>query len=100
MDLTLTAFNCNGLERSLPYVMDLSQKHQVTFVCEHWLQLSELHTINEAVTQEGMWCHLKSSMDPLQNRKGRPFGGIGFICDSKSLAYGIIECQSECVLYK
>ena len=54
MDLTLTAFNCNGLERSLPYVMNLSQKHQVTFVCEHWLQLSELHTINEAVTQEGM----------------------------------------------
>ena len=45
--------------------------------------------------KDNKWCHIKSSMDPLVNRIGRLFGGVGFICDKDQFAYRILGCDSD-----
>ena len=41
-------------------------------------------------------CFLKSSIDPYDDLRGRPYGGTGFLCKKKSnVAYKIIECNND-----
>ena len=34
-------------------------------------------------------------MDPLVNWIGRPFGGVGFICDKDQFVFEILGCDSD-----
>ena len=94
--VNITAFNCNGLKISMDYVLDLVRKSDITFLCEHWLRCHELNTIKTIFQDQDRWCHLKSSVDPLNELKGRPFGGTGFICQRpQGLTYSVLESDSD-----
>ena len=93
---SLSTFNCNGLKSSFGYVSELANKHHrpINFICEHWLRPHEISTVIK---------DLQGSVDPLIHRNGRPFGGVGFICDDSLFEYRIIECDSDricCICYR
>ena len=43
--LTISSLNCNGLKGNIGYVTKLTSNHDVTFICEHWLQVHELDAV-------------------------------------------------------
>ena len=88
--------NCHGLKTNIGYVRDLSMRHIVNFICEHWLHPHELNTVQSIFEEDSKWCYLKSSIDPILKPKGRPFGGLGFICGKfEDIAYRIIDSESD-----
>ena len=100
-NLTLSILNCHGLKTNLGYVKDLVENNNVNFVCEHWLASHELSTVRSMFEEDNKWCHLQTSMDPMQSIKGRPFGGLGYICKHlPDTAYQILNIDSDrvCVL--
>ena len=92
----LSTWNCNGFKSCADYATQLSASHHVTFICEHWLLPHELPTIRKTFSDQGKAAFLRSRVDPLMENRGRPHGGIGFICDnSVGLAYKYEECDSD-----
>ena len=90
------SYNCNSLKSSFDYVNKLVHDHDVLFVCEHWLQEYEISGIRESFKNRGYWSYMKSSMDPLSEHKGRPYGVVGFLCNSKNgFVHNLIECKSD-----
>ena len=59
----LVTFNCHGLKSSISYVLDLIKRHDVVFICEHWLKVNELNSISDMCGNDYL-CFLKSSIDP------------------------------------
>ena len=95
-NFSLCTFNCHGLKSSIQYVLDLCKSHNIIFVNEHWLQHSDFYTISEIFKSNGMSTYLKSSMDPTDRFRGRPFGGVGFVCANlENVSYKLIECVSD-----
>ena len=93
---SLAAFNCHGLKSSISYVLDLSNGHDIVFVCEHWLRVSEINTIRNIFEENDKLSYLQSSIDPLSELHGRPHGGTGFICTKKrDVAYKVIDYKSD-----
>ena len=92
----LVTFNCHGLKSSISYVLDLIKRHDVIFICEHWLKVNELNSISDMCGNDYLICFLKSSIDPYNDLRGRSYGGTGFLCKKKSnVAYKIIECNND-----
>ena len=93
---SISSYNCNGLKSSIHYVMHLAKSHEVVFLCEHWLQHHDLHTIRSICKDENKLCFLKSSIDPTVPLHGRPYGGVGFVCSKgEGIAYNMINCESD-----
>ena len=45
---------------------------------------------------DGSWCHFVSSMDPLEQVSGRPYGGLGFICQNiPGVSFQEIACDTD-----
>ena len=95
INLTLSSFNCKGINSSLPYVLSLRNNHNMNFICEHWLHPGELPATRKVLSDAGKWFQLKSSINPTVDRKERPLGGRGFICDAENFGYRIIDCPSD-----
>ena len=89
----LVTFNCHGLKSSISYVLDLIKRHDVVFICERWLKVNELNSISDMCGNDYL-CFLKSSIDPYNDLRGRPYGGTGFFKKS-NVAYKIIECNNN-----
>ena len=79
--MNITSFNCNGLRSSISYVTELLKTSHIMFMCEHWLLPSELSFFRNTFQNLGKKVFLKSSIDPLVPLRGRPYGGIGFVCE-------------------
>ena len=93
-EITLSAFNCNGMNGSMAFITELTQKHDITFVCEHWLRPDELVSIQKCFHDK--LCFLKSSMSADEKLIGRPFGGVGFVCNKLSgISYRPVEIESD-----
>ena len=45
--LRVTAWNCRGFFKSLPYLQHLTSNHDILILSEHWLWPYELHKFNE-----------------------------------------------------
>ena len=91
---TLSTFNCNGLRSSMAYVTELVSNHNINFVCEHWLKPSDLHSVKGCFSNK--WCYFKSSMKTDEVALGRPYGGVGYICDLlPGVRYHVVECDSD-----
>ena len=99
--LNCVTFNCNGYKGSSLYVKKLVQANDIVFLCEHWLQPKDIVTLEGSLDSELYWTHMKSSINPEENLKGRPFGGIGYIC-KKNVCYHYksVKCENDhiCVL--
>ena len=94
--IKISSFNCNGFKGSSDYVKQLIGSHDILFICEHWLQEYEISGIRDLFNDSGSWCYLKSSMDPLAEHRGRPYGGVGFLGNNRNgLIYDKIECDSD-----
>ena len=93
--LNCVAFNCNGYKGSSLYVKKLVQSNDIVFLCEHWLQPKDIVTLEGSLDSELYWTHMKSSINPEENLKGRPFGGIGYIC-KKNVCYHYksVKCEN------
>ena len=64
-------------------------------ICEHWLKVNELNSISDMCGNDYL-CFLKSSIDPSNDLRGRPYGGTGYLCKKKSnVTYKIIECNND-----
>ena len=95
-DLSVSTLNCHGLKTNVGYVKDLTDGYCVNFICETWLQPHELATVASIFEDENKWCHLQSSMDTSVLTNGRPYGGLGYICQKRaSAAYQIINSDSD-----
>ena len=95
-NLSVSTLNCHGLKGNFEYVRKLSSDYCVNFICEHWLHPSDLNSIQDILDMEGKWSHMRSSIDPVCYDKGRPFGGLGFICQKKdNISYRVIEEESD-----
>ena len=95
-DFSICTFNCNGFKGSYGYITELSKQYDVVFLNEHWLQVFEISGISNNLAKSGTTCFLKSSMDPLEQRKGRPYGGIGFLCRHRNdTRYEPIDIENE-----
>ena len=101
VDLNISTFNCHGLKSSMGYMTELVKKHHITFVCEHWLLPSDIYTVSDTFKGMGKSAYLRSSVDPLNTLHGRPYGGIGFVCDSfcgYSYKFEEYSCDRVCGL--
>ena len=78
---SVASLNCHGLKGDIGYVHDLTKQNCVT--CEHWLFPRELNTVQSIFQAENRWSYLKSSIDPSKSIQGRPFGGVGFVCQNQ-----------------
>ena len=61
----------------MSYVSKFVSENEITFLCEHWLIPGEVSGINDKFRDS--WCYAKSSVGP-DVLAGRPYGGVGFIC--------------------
>ena len=74
----------------------LSDKCDIIFICEHWLRPCEVPIFSNDFAKQNYWSDLKSSIDPEQLLKGRPYGGIGFVCKKISnITYQSIVVDSN-----
>ena len=90
----IVPFNCNGLKSSISYISKLLVKNDIIFLSEHWLQVGEISSVI-GIFSDGV-CFLKSSVNPEVVLKGRPYGGVGFICRMlPGIIYKQIECHSD-----
>ena len=97
--ISIASWNCNGLKSSMDYALKLSNQQQITFISEHWLLPHEIPAIKDKFLDHGKTALLSSSVDPLLPLKGRPYGGTGFLCDSKcGLSFQLQECDSKRIL--
>ena len=98
-EFSAVTFNCHGLKSGLPYVLSLCNKCDIVLPNEHWLQMSDINVMEKIFTDNGKWCHLVSSMEPIVEYNGRPFGGLGFLCKELSVThYKPVLCQSDRIL--
>ena len=82
------------MKNTMSYITKLVTDHDITFLCEHWLQHSEIILVSDIFCDN--ICYFQSSMNPEERLNGRPFGGIGFICKKiAGLTYKLIDCDSE-----
>ena len=100
MSVHLLSLNCNGLNSSMNDVLDIlgDKTNAIFFLCEHWLRMEELNGISALCENEGLWSHLKTSVDPEEDLTGRPYGGVGFICkwaDTKAYSFRIINVDND-----
>jgi hypothetical protein len=61
-------------------ITEIQNNSTIAFLCETWLQPFELQHTKRTLSELGLWCHLKSSIDPEEVLVGRPYGGVGFVC--------------------
>ena len=95
-NLIVSSLNCLGIKSNMGYTKDLFTKNNVNFICDHWLYPHELITVQDILEEDNKWCFLQSSRDSLDNSRGRPFGGIGFVCTkTDELSYQIIQSDSD-----
>ena len=89
-----TTFDCYGLKSSIAYVKELSSRYNFNFICEHWLKPSDIQSVKECLGNK--WSYFKSSMKADEVVLGRPFGGVGFVCElTPELSYNIVNCDSD-----
>ena len=77
----------------------MQRSYPLIFMCEHWLTVSETAAIKDCFKDK--WVYFKSSMCPEDVISGRPYGGVGFVCDQiAGLDYKIIEidCDRICAM--
>ena len=89
--LDCVTFNCNGYKGSSLYVEKLIQMHDIVFLCEHWMQPKDLVMFEQNLDYDKYWTCMKSSVNPDECLKGRPFGGIGYVCKK------IVNCHFKTV---
>ena len=93
-ELSLVNFNCNGLKGSLDYVSHLVSNNDIVFICEHWLRQGEFYDIRQIFSDSV--CYLKSSIKSDTVQKGRPYGGLGFVCKKKKyISYKSLDVNSD-----
>ena len=65
-------------------------------MCEHWLLPKVIAVVRNIFQGTGKMSFFKSSVVPLVPLSGRPYGGIGFICDLRDgYSYKFEECDSD-----
>ncbi len=73
--------NCEGINSYINELIDeMMNNSSIAFLCETWLEKYELQNMNKCFRDQGLWSHLKSSVDPEEVLQGRPYGGLGFVC--------------------
>ena len=78
----------------MSYVSKLIKDNDITFLCEHWLQVSEINSISDLFCEN--ICFFKSSVNPEVVLNGRPYGGIGFVCKNlPGIRHNIIEFETD-----
>ena len=94
--LRIASWNCHGIKSSVNYADTLVSMHHVTFFSEHWLLPHELNGVKCHFSSQCKSVYFKSSVDVLDRICGRPYGGLGFVCDlSNGLSYIFEECASD-----
>ena len=100
-NIKLASWNCHGYKSSADYTYQLANSHHITFICEHWLLPCELSTVKDEYRKIGKTASLQSSVNPLEPLRGRPYGGIGFLCskiNGLSYQYQDCDCDRICAL--
>ena len=88
----IVTFNCNGLKSSISYISKLLMENDIIFLNEHLLQVGEISSVNGLFSDDV--CFLKSSVNP-ELLKGRPYGGVGFICRLQmALLFSSVPCDN------
>ena len=97
MYLNVFSFNCKGINSCFNNVLhEIKNFSDVMFLCEHWLYPYELATTNQLFQNENLISFLKSSIDPEELLRGRPFGGVGLVCKKlDNLRYRQIEIDND-----
>ena len=81
MPLNVFSFNCKGINSCFNNVLhEIQYFSDVMFLSEHWLQPYEITATKQLFHDENLVSFLKSSVNPEEALRGRPFGGVGFIC--------------------
>ena len=95
--INIFSFNCHGFNSCFDDIInELLTTSDIAFICEHWLQPYEIPGVQRLLLNEGLKCHLKSSINPEEVLTGRPYGGVGFIYrKSPDLSYRITETDSD-----
>lgn len=95
-NVNVFSFNCHGFKSSHDMILQQLKLHDIVFICEHWLKPGEVSLIESELISQKYWCYLKSSIDPECVLQGRPFGGVGFICNRKAdISYKPIKCEND-----
>ena len=97
MPLNVFSFNCKGINSCFNNVLhEIQYFSDVMFLSEHWLQPYEITATKQLFHDENLVSFLKSSVNPEEALRGRPFGGVGFICKKLSnVVYRQIEIESD-----
>ena len=89
----IVTFKCNGLKSSISYISKLLMENDIIFLNEHWLQVGEISSVNGLFSDDV--CFLKSIVNPELVLKGRPYGGVGFICRLQmALLFSSVPCDN------
>lgn len=79
----------------------LCTDYDVCILCEHWLRPGELSHVRDLFNEKHIWSYFKSSMNPEEVRKGRPQGGVAFVCrHNTGLSYRVLDinCDRLCAI--
>jgi len=91
MPVKVCSFNCRGLQSSVHELQLLSISFDVICLQELWLPDNELGLLNNIVS--GMHGLGVSPMDASSGfMRGRPHGGVGFLCKDNLLANASVVC--------
>ena len=96
---SVCSLNCHGLKGNIQYVTDLLKSQDVLFISEHWLLEKDFATIEDLCVKHNCKSYLKSSVDPTITLQGRPYGGVGFLCNHlNGITYRTIPSASDRVM--
>ncbi len=77
--IKILTFNCKNLKSNVEYINEEIENHDIIFIQDHWLNEIEINNINDYINFENLKAELISSIDIVQQRQGRPHGGIRWL---------------------
>jgi hypothetical protein len=78
-EIKILTLNCKNLKSNVEYINEEIENHDIIFIQEHWLNEIEINNINDYINCENVKAELISSIDIVQQKQGRPHGGIGWL---------------------
>lgn len=79
----LVSINCKNLKENFLCVNSLIENNELVFLQEHWLNEQQINTLDEIIEFNNHNAYFDTPIDLTQQKKGRPFGGIGWLISKK-----------------
>ena len=94
--MSVATLNCFGLENNIIYIQKIIEQNQIVFLQETWLD--SLNSLDQKINKYNTYKTFHRSAMTSKVRKGRPYGGIGWII-SKSIKNIFCIFSSERITY-